>query len=107
MNNELKMSIDEFISKIKNSGIYLNYINILDQVNNSNEIIDLTTEIKKIEKSLVLTPSVELENKLNDLNEMLNNIPLYLDYKDALDELNNLLICVKNKFDLFIEDISL
>ncbi len=47
----------------------------------------------------------ELENKLKEKEDKLNNIPLYLDYKDKLNELNNLLLVVKNKIDNYIKEI--
>ena len=35
----------------------------------------------------------------------LNDIPIYLDYKDKIEELNNVLLTVKDKFDSFIEEL--
>ncbi len=105
MNKNVINKIDELINEIKCSNIYKEYIDILDKVNNSELIINLVSDIKDINKKLVKTPSIDLENNLKNKENELNNIPLYLDYKDKLEELNNLLLVVKNRMDSYINEI--
>lgn len=105
MNNEVINEIDVLISTIKSSDIYKKYIDLLNKVSVSNEIKKLTNEIRKINKELILTPSIELEDKLKLKEKELNEIPLYLEYKYKLEELNNMLIVIKNKVEVFMKDI--
>ena len=105
MNNEVINEIDILMVTIKSTVIYKEYIDLLNKVNNSNEIKILTEEIRKINKQLVLTPSIELENKLKSKEKELNEIPLYLEYKYKLEELNNILTIIKNKVEIFMKDI--
>lgn len=105
MNNEVITEIDTLINAIKENTIYKEYIELLSKVNNSNEIKDLTNEIRKLNKVLVLTPSIELEEKLKLKEIELNEIPLYLEYKYKLEELNNMLTIIKNKVEVFMKDI--
>ena len=105
MNNEVINEIDVLVSTIKSSDIYKEYIDLLNKVSNSNEIKELTNEIRKINKELVLTPSIELEEKLKLKEKELNEIPLYLEYKYKLEELNNMLTIIKNKVEVFMKDI--
>ena len=105
MNKEVISKIDTLINTIKSSNEYKEYIELLDKVNLSNEIKELTNEIRLINKKLVLTPSVELENLLKEKEKELNEIPLYLEYKYKLEELNNMLIVIKNKVERFMKDI--
>ena len=86
MNNDLKDEIDIFINAIKKSDIYKEYLSILDKVNKSEEIKKIINEIRNIQKQLVKTPSIKLEEELNKKKEELNNIPLYLDYKDKYED---------------------
>lgn len=106
MNKELKEEIDNFINIIKDSKEYKDYINIISQMNESNEINKLVGEIKKINKQLVRTPSLKLKSELKEKEELLNNIPLYIDYKDKLNDLNYVLSLAKDKFDKFVQDIE-
>lgn len=105
MNNEVINEIDVLVSTIKSSDIYKEYIDLLNKVSNSNEIKELTNEIRKLNKELVLTPSIELEEKLKLKEKELNEIPLYLEYKYKLEELNNMLTVIKNKVEVFMKDI--
>jgi len=105
MNNEIKANIDELIIKIKENKVYKDYINLLEQVNNSNVIKELELDIREIQKKLVRTPSIQLEEELENKKKELEEIPLYLDYKDALDELNNILLIIQDRFNLFIKDL--
>lgn len=106
MNEELKKEIDLFINTIKDSKEYKEYLNVVNQMNNSEGINDLVNKIKELNKQLVKTPSIKLESELKELEKELNGIPLYMDYKDKVDELNYILSLVKNKFDKFIQDIE-
>lgn len=105
MNKEVICKIDTLINTIKSSNEYKEYIELLDKVNLSNEIKKLTNEIRLINKKLVLTPSVELEGLLKEKEKELNEIPLYLEYKYKLEELNNMLTIIKNKVEVFMKDI--
>lgn len=105
MNKEVICKIDTLINTIKSSNEYKEYIELLEKVSLSKEIKELTNEIKLINKKLVLTPSVELESLLSKREKELNEIPLYLEYKYKLEELNNMLTIIKNKVEVFMKDI--
>lgn len=105
MNKEVIHEIDTLIDIIKSSDTYKEYIKLLEKVNLSDEIKNLTNEIKSINKNLVLTPSIELEELLKKKEKELNEIPLYLEYKYKLEELNNMLTVIKNKVEIFMKDI--
>ena len=105
MNKEVINEIDNLINIIKENNIYKEYISILEKINSNEEIKELTNKIRIINKKLVRTPSIKLESELKDLEFQLNDIPLYLDYKDKLNELNNLLLVVKNNIENYMKDI--
>lgn len=105
MNKEVISKIDTLINTIKSSNEYKEYIELLEKVSLSKEIKELTNEIRLINKKLVLTPSVELESLLSKREKELNEIPLYLEYKYKLEELNNMLTIIKNKVEVFMKDI--
>ena len=83
MNNNVINNIDSLINAIKLSDIYKEYIDLLEKVN-------LSVDIKRL---------------TNEIRTLLNDIPLYLEYKYKLEELNNMLIVIKNKIELFMKDI--
>lgn len=105
MNNDVIREIELLITEIKESNIYIEYITLLNKVCVSDEIKSLTNEIRNINKQLVLTPSIKLEETLKLKEKELNEIPLYLEYKYKLEELNNMLTIIKNKIEIFMKDI--
>ena len=105
MNNELKYEIDLLITKIKDSEEYKEYLNLLDQLKESELINNLVDEIREINKKSVKTPSIKLEEELKLKQKKLNEIPLYQDYIEKLEILNNMLLLVKDKFDKYIETL--
>lgn len=105
MNKKVIDRIDNLVNSIKNSNEYKEYIEILSKVNSCDEINTLTNDIKKLNKELVKKPSVELELLLKNKEKELNSIPLYLEYKYKLEDLNNLLLVVKNRVDNFVSEL--
>lgn len=105
MNNELKKEIDLLILKVKESNEYKEYFYLLEQVKNSDIINNLVDEIRNINKKIVKNPSIKLNDELLIKQKELNEIPLYQDYKDKLEILNNMLLLVKDKFDNYIETL--
>ena len=59
-------------------------------------------DVAKIERG---TFTVNTLNRIEQKQAELNDIPIYLDYKDKIEELNNVLLTVKDKFDSFIEEL--
>lgn len=104
--NEYIKDIDELIDSIKNSDIYINYIELENKVSMNEDIVRLTSEIKHIQKSIV-SKNNDNEEELKSKYVELNSIPLYNEYTESMEEFNNLLLIIKNKFDLLVENILL
>lgn len=106
--NNLIDEFDELLELIKQSDEYKEYVRLKELVSNNEDIKRLTDEIKKIQKSIVRSKgNKELEKELESKNIELNSIPLYNDYIESIDKLNELLLIVKNKFDSFINELIL
>lgn len=111
---QINNALDDLIGSIKESDIYLNYKHILHQVEINGDINKLVNDIKGIQKQLVKEEYVnqsssidDLEKKLKIKTEKLNNIPLYKEYIDASNELNDLIQSVNQKIQLYINDLEI
>ena len=105
MNDRVKEKIDSLIRSIESSDIYKEY-SILESKLNENEYIKrLIKDIKFLNKKMVRTPSLKIKKELEEKEKELNSIPIYLEYIDKKEELNNLLTVVKNNMDQFIKEI--
>lgn len=105
MNNDIIKKIDALITNIKESSEYKNYVSLTNKISNNEDINSLVNEIKQIEKDLVRRPSILKEEELKQKEKELNSIPIYLDYKESCDTLNNMLLIIKNRMDKFVKEL--
>lgn len=112
--NDISKDFDELIDLIKDSEIYKEYKKLELKVKKNKDINRLVSIIKKLQKEAVNAEHkknydlLEQKNKeISSKNIELNNVPLYNDYVDKMNELNELLVTIKNKFDLFIKELTL
>lgn len=110
--DNLELEFNELINIIKDTKEYKNYVSLKDRLESNDDISSLVKEIKDLQKE-----SVRLESKGQDFSKVdldikqklvyLNNIPVYNDYIESLELLNDILVLVKNRFDKFIEELLL
>lgn len=104
MNNEILKSVDELVSFIKESDDYKEYIYLKDKLSHNEKANTLIKEIKKLQKELVKKESnnidvKELDKSINDKLNELKKIPLYNDFINKQEELNDLYQLIKNRLD--------
>lgn len=100
--------LDRVINTIKDSDDYKKCIEIKNKMNNNTELVEMIERVKKLQKKIVNNPdSIDLENEYNELNNKLNDIPIYHDYLYYLDRVNEMIIYVKDSLnDYFVEIIN-
>lgn len=91
-NEEIILAAENLAKVIRNSEEYQRYIKLKDKMEKNKTIKELTTTKKKLQqqyvKSAMLDESIALEMKKCD--EVLNNIPLYVEYNGVLEALNSI-----------------
>lgn len=108
--NDILSKVDEIIDYIKDSDLYKKYLFIENQMNNNQEIKSLVNDIKKLQKQAVHEQYLnnndkkvkELDEKINNKLEKLNTIPLYSEYINIKEELNNIFSNIKNTIEVYI-----
>ena len=100
--------LDRVINTIKDSDDYKKCIEIKNKMNNNTELVEMIERVKKLQKKIVNNPdSIDLENEYKELNNKLNDIPIYHDYLYYLDRVNEMIIYVKDSLnDYFVEIIN-
>ena len=104
MNNLILDKVDEIINYIKETSEYKDYLFLKDKVSKNNKINNLIEEVRTIEKELVKLEVnnkdiTDLEKEYNSKLEELNKIPLYKDYVDTVEKLDNIYQDIKNRLD--------
>ena len=100
--------VDDLVDTIKSSEEYKRYLELEDKVKNNKEIMSLINEVKDIEKSIVNSKSKKdtesLKNELDNRLSKLEDYPLYIEYIELQEELNNLFGTIKDKLNNYFED---
>lgn len=104
MNNKILDSIDDIIDFIKESDTYKDYTFLKDKLSKNEKANFLIKEIKKNQQELVKKEInnediKELENKINNNLKELNKIPLYVEYINTQEKLNDLYQEIKSRLD--------
>ncbi len=103
--------IDELFETIENSSEYLEYQNINKLLKNNREINDLIESIKELQKKstkLEYTNNLkykELDKEIKKKITILHRYPLYNEYLNKMNELNDILAMSSNMIEKYIEEI--
>ena len=104
MNKEILNNVDDIIDTIKSSEDYKDYIYLKEKLSKHDKANTLIKEIKKTQKELVKKESnkediKDLEDKINNNLKELNKIPLYVDFINKQESLNELYQVIKTRLD--------
>ena len=103
---ELNNCLEEIISCIKNSKEYEMCITLKEKMSTNQTITKLIADIKKTQKECVRSnyDSV-IEKKLKDLEQELNNIPIYHIYLENLKIVNEKIEYVKESLNDYFQKV--
>ena len=99
---------NELIDAIIKSDAYLKYVEAKKLLDESEYLNQLIENIKNIQKELVRAEKKENEElikskteELSRANNELEENPIYINYKNRVDEVNNILLVVKQTLDSY------
>ena len=107
LNKEIENKVDEIIDYIKNTDSYKNYLKAKEILDSKEDIKNKIKEIKLYQKQIVngIGNKKELENKIKDNLDYLENDITYISYKEYLDEVNNMLNIFENKINNYFDEV--
>lgn len=103
MNKEILEKVDEIINYIENTKDYQQYLLIKEKMKDDLEINQLLDEIRVLQKKLANHYNENLDEQLQEKTELLHNIPLYREYLNTLDEINNTFNIIENELNHYFE----
>lgn len=104
LNNEDKVileKVDEIIEVIKKSPNYQKYLLLQEKMNSNQELINLINEVKDLQKMIVNGKDKEIE--LKEKMALLENNPLYREYNNTLNDINNEFAIVENTLNNYFD----
>ena len=77
---------------------------IKERMKDNKEINNLIEEIRVLQKRMANNKNLDLEEELKMKNELLNNIPIYREYLNTIDEINNVFNIIENELNKYFSD---
>lgn len=106
--NNIEIKENELIKTIESSDAYTKYLEAKKVLEDSSYLKELIENIKSIQKELVKAEKKENEElikkkqeELDRCNKELEDNPIYVNYKNRVDEVNNILLVVKQNLDAY------
>lgn len=110
-NDEILEEVDKLVSMIKNSDSYQKYESIKEKMKQNDEINQLITLYKNTQKQLVKATyekrreeASSLERVLQQLEQKLNNYPIYVEYSILQEDLDQLFQQVKSSLENYFNE---
>ena len=108
MNKELEKSVRDLKNYIENCPEYIKVLELKSKMEKSSNINTLIKEIKKTQKKYIRSGydekvGKELKNLEKKLNEILKEIPIYLEYNKNLKKINDKIFTVKEELNDYFE----
>jgi cell fate (sporulation/competence/biofilm development) regulator YmcA (YheA/YmcA/DUF963 family) len=106
-------ALDNLVDNIRESDIYENYNNILEKVENNQQINVTVEDIKRIQKKIVKekyvlgNEPIMLEKDLEEKKAALYSIPLYQDYIEVANDLNDLIKNINDRMQTYVNGLDI
>lgn len=99
LNKNIEKSLDDIINYIINSKEYIKCIEIKKKMSKNKELTKLIEEIKELQKKYVKENKESIKEKLDSKEKELNGIPIYVEYNNNLEVVNNMINLVKDELN--------
>lgn len=98
--------LNDLINYLKNTKEYQTCLDLQDKMNDNKELMKLIEEIKELQKKYIRSNyDLSIKEKLDNLNEELNNIPIYNIYMNNLREVNYKLDYVRDSLNDYFDKL--
>ena len=101
MVKQLNKELEDVIEYIKSSDSYKKCLELKTKMNSNHELVKIVEEVKNLQKKYVRSnyQDIDVKIKLDELNDKLYAIPLYVDYMNNLEDVNNMINLVRDSLN--------
>ena len=89
--------LDEIINYNTNSSEYKKCISLKDKMSNNSKLMDKINKVKVLQKKYIKSNDLSIKKELDLLIEDLNNEPLYYNYMNNLEKVNEMISFVNDE----------
>ena len=99
-------SLNDLINYIKNSNEYRTCIELKNKMNDNDEVNALVKQVKSLQQKYIKSNYDEnIKKELDEINSKLDNIPIYVIYKQNLEKVNNMINLVKDELNDYFDKL--
>ena len=102
---EFYNNLDSVVSTIKDSKEYKKCIKLKKEMDSNEEITSIVKEIKKLQKKYINTNDSNIKKELDELENKLEEIPIYHIYLENLEKVNNMINYVKDELNDYFDKL--
>ena len=99
LDDKIEKRLNVIINYIMSTEEYKNCIKIKEQMKNNSDITDLINKIKKLQKLYIRKNSEEIKLELDKNNERLSSIPIYNEYINNLEKVNEMIDLINDELN--------
>ena len=103
--DDISNEIDNLFDSFENSKLYKDFVNVKKQLESNEEIMNIITRIKRLQKIATNNKDEMVEKEIRDLYKKLESYPLYQSYLIIKDLVQDELFGVKEQFDSYFKEI--
>lgn len=103
--NEIDKDIDDLFDSFEESKLYKDFVRVKKQLESNEEIMNIITKIKRLQKIATNNKDEVVEKEIRDLYKKLESYPLYQSYLIIKDLVQDELFGVKEQFDSYFKEI--
>ena len=109
--NDILLKTEDLVNEIKNSNEYKKYIELKEIILSDQKIMTLIEEVKKLQQRIVRdkynkNDVSNLEEQLKEKLDKLDEYPMYVEFNNVQNELNDTLQVIKDLLEKHINDIT-
>ena len=99
--------LNKIIDYITNSSEYKKCISLKEKMSNNSKLMDKINKVKELQKEYIKSNDLSIKKELDLLIEDLNNEPLYYNYMNNLEVVNEMISFVNDELnDYFYKVIN-
>lgn len=91
--------LDEIINYITNSSEYKKCISLKEKMSNNSKLMDKINKVKELQKNYIKSNDLSIKKELDLLIDELNDEPLYYNYINNLEKVNEMISFVNDELN--------
>ena len=102
----MNRALNDVVDYIKDSNEYKTCLDLKKKMSDNEEVNALVRQVKLLQQKYIKSNyNKEIKKELDEINKRLDDIPIYVIYKQNLEKVNNMINTVKDELNNYFDDL--